>query len=57
MVDFRAVFDVLTKAKYSGWLVQEAEQDPRVAHPATYAELGRAHMAQLCAGAKLKLAA
>jgi hypothetical protein len=37
--------------------VQEVEQDPRVAHPASYAALGRAHLAQLCAGAKLKLAA
>ena len=45
MVDFAAVFDILAKAKYSGWMVQEAEQDPRVAHPATYAELGCAHMA------------
>jgi inosose dehydratase len=57
LVDFKSVFDVLAKAKYSGWLVQEAEQDPRVAHPASYAALGRAHLAQLCAGAKLKLAA
>jgi inosose dehydratase len=57
MVNFPAVFDILAKAKYSGWLVQEAEQDPRVAHPATYAELGRAHMAATAAGAKLKLAA
>jgi inosose dehydratase len=57
LVDFKGVFDILAKAKYSGWLVQEAEQDPRVAHPASYAALGRAHMAQLCAGAKLKLAA
>ena len=57
LVDFKSVFDILAQAKYSGWLVQEAEQDPRVAHPASYAALGRAHMAQLCAGAKLKLAA
>ena len=57
MVDFPAVFDILAKARYGGWLVQEAEQDPRVAHPATYAELGCAHMAQLCGKAKLKLAA
>ena len=57
LVDFKSVFDILAKAKYSGWLVQEAEQDPRVAHPASYAALGRAHMAQLCAGAKMKLAA
>ena len=57
LVDFKAVFDILSKAKYDGWLVQEAEQDPRVAHPASYAALGRAHLAELCAGAKLKLAA
>lgn len=57
LVDFKGAFDVLAKAKYAGWLVQEAEQDPRVAHPASYAALGRAHLAQLCAGAKLKLAA
>ena len=41
---------------YSGWLVQEAEQDPRIAHPLTYAELGCAHLKKLCAGGKLKLA-
>ena len=57
MVDFDGVFDILAKAKYSGWLVQEAEQDPRVAHPATYAALGRAHLAQLCADAKMALMA
>jgi inosose dehydratase len=57
MVDFAAVFNVLAKVNYSGWLVQEAEQDPRVAHPATYAELGCAHMARTATGAKLKLAA
>lgn len=57
LVDFRSVFEILSKAKYSGWLVQEAEQDPRVAHPASYAALGRAHLAELCAGAKMKLAA
>jgi inosose dehydratase len=57
LVDFKGVFEVLSKAKYNGWLVQEAEQDPRVAHPASYAALGRAHLAELCAGAKLKLAA
>jgi inosose dehydratase len=57
LVDFRSVFEILSKARYSGWLVQEAEQDPRVAHPASYAALGRAHLAELCAGTKLKLAA
>ena len=57
LVDFGSVFAVLAKAKYRGWLVQEAEQDPRVAHPASYAALGRAHLTELCASVKLKLAA
>jgi inosose dehydratase len=30
----------LNDAAYSGWLVVEAEQDPRKAHPLTYARLG-----------------
>ena len=57
LVDFKSVFEILSKAKYNGWLVQEAEQDPRIAHPASYAALGRAHLAELCAVAKMKLAA
>jgi inosose dehydratase len=56
IVDYKALFAILAGAGYSGWLVQEAEQDPRVAHPLTYAELGCAHLKKLCAGAKLKVA-
>jgi myo-inosose-2 dehydratase len=37
-VDFAAVLRELKG--YSGWLVVEAEQDPRKAHPLTYAKLG-----------------
>src|SRR5262245_54412728 len=57
LVDFQSVFDILAKAKYVGWPVQAAEQDPRLATPACYATRGRAPLAQPCAGAKLKLAA
>jgi inosose dehydratase len=39
-VDYRGVLAELAAAKYSGWLVVEAEQDPKVAHPLTYAKLG-----------------
>ena len=39
-VDFRAVLDVLKAARYRGWLVVEAEQDPAKAHPLTYARMG-----------------
>jgi inosose dehydratase len=56
MVDFKALLKFLASAGYSGWLVQEAEQDPRVAHPLTYATLGNQHLRQLCVAAGLKLA-
>ncbi|WP_116472650.1 myo-inosose-2 dehydratase [Zobellella maritima] len=39
-VDYPGVFRVLKEAEYEGWLVVEAEQDPSVAHPLTYATLG-----------------
>ncbi len=56
IVDYKTLFGILAKANYSGWLVQEAEQDPRVAHPLTYAELGCAHLKKLASGAKLAVA-
>ena len=39
-VDFKSVLSVLRRAAYEGWLVVEAEQDPSVAPPARYANLG-----------------
>ncbi len=39
-VDFAAVLAVLDRAEYRGWLVVEAEQDPAVAPPYTYAKKG-----------------
>jgi inosose dehydratase len=39
-IDYDALLAILKSAGYSGWLVVEAEQDPAVAHPATYARLG-----------------
>ncbi len=56
IVDYKTLFGILAKANYSGWLVQEAEQDPRVAHPLTYAELGCAHLRKLATGARLAVA-
>ena len=56
MVDYPGLLKILAGARYSGWLVQEAEQDPRIAHPLTYASLGCAHLKNVCATAKLKLA-
>ena len=39
-VDFRSVLSALRDAGYEGWLVVEAEQDPSVAPPARYANMG-----------------
>ncbi|OCA54158.1 myo-inosose-2 dehydratase [Photorhabdus namnaonensis] len=39
-VDYPAIFQVLKKQNYQGWLVVEAEQDPAIAHPFTYATMG-----------------
>lgn len=55
IVDYAKVFAVLSKAGYNGWLVQEAEQDPRVANPKIYAELGNAHLRKTAQGAKLRV--
>ncbi|MHA6260204.1 myo-inosose-2 dehydratase [Sporosarcina sp. CAU 1771] len=37
MVEMEEVFNVLKESNYKGWIVVEAEQDPRVADPLEYA--------------------
>jgi inosose dehydratase len=39
-IAFVPLLRLLCDAGYAGWLVVEAEQDPRQAHPLTYAQLG-----------------
>ena len=39
-----AVAAAAAEAGYAGWLVVEAEQDPRKAHPLTYARLGHSNL-------------
>jgi inosose dehydratase len=39
-IDFAALLDVLIQARYEGWLVVEAEQDPAVAPSYVYAKKG-----------------
>ena len=48
-VDYDAVLAPLAAAGYRGWLVVEAEQDPAIAHPMTYATLGHRHLAAVAA--------
>ncbi|GGD69943.1 myo-inosose-2 dehydratase [Lacimicrobium alkaliphilum] len=39
-IDYTAIFNALKECEYQGWIVVEAEQDPSIAHPLTYATLG-----------------
>ena len=39
-IDYKPLFDTLKKNSYSGWLVVEAEQDPKKANPLEYAKKG-----------------
>ncbi|WP_431285639.1 myo-inosose-2 dehydratase [Humitalea sp. 24SJ18S-53] len=50
-VDYPAVLKPIAAAGYAGWLVVEAEQDPALAHPLTYARMGHDNLARLAAAA------
>ena len=43
-IDFVPVFAALKKARYSGWMVVEAEQDPAKANPLEYAIKARSYI-------------
>ena len=47
MVDYRSVLQPIARSGYRGWLVVEAEQDPAVAPPLQYAQLGFRNLSAL----------
>jgi inosose dehydratase len=53
MIDWGALLPILKSVGYSGWLVVEAEQDPAVADPATYARLGFINLSRAAGAAGL----
>lgn len=55
-IDFLALLRLLRERDYAGWLVVEAEQDPRKAHPLTYARLGLQNLRSLAAASGLMVA-
>jgi inosose dehydratase len=50
-IDFGALLSSLSQADYTGWLVVEAEQDLRKAHPLTYARMGFGNLSRLARAA------
>jgi inosose dehydratase len=46
-IDYAQILRVLADANYSGWLVVEAEQDPKKAHPLTYATMGFTNLSRM----------
>jgi inosose dehydratase len=55
-IDFLPLLRQLHDAGYRGWLVVEAEQDPRKAHPLTYAKKGYDYLRATARAAGLQVA-
>lgn len=55
-IDFGAVTDKLKQMNYSGWIVVEAEQDPKKAPPFDYSQKGYQHIVDRCQAAGLAVA-
>lgn len=43
-INFDAIISNLIDKEYQGWIVVEAEQDPKKAHPLTFAKMGYSHL-------------
>lgn len=56
-IDFAAVAEALADIDYSGWIIIEAEQDPALADPRTFAQLGLRHLEAAAGVADLEYAA
>lgn len=54
-IRYNRLFKQLKESHYSGWLVVEAEQDPSIAHPLTYAKMGADNLKALCVESGLEL--
>ncbi|HTM28798.1 MAG TPA: myo-inosose-2 dehydratase [Rhodanobacter sp.] len=52
-LDYARIMSALNTIHYSGWIVIEAEQDPVIANPRAYAELGLETLKREAAGAGL----
>lgn len=57
VIDFQAVTDALHEMGYAGWIVVEAEQDPKSAAPYAYSKLGFENIVAACKVAGLDIVA
>jgi inosose dehydratase len=55
-LDYAAVMRALADIGYSGWIIVEAEQDPAIANPRQYGEIGLATLKKEAAAAGLRAA-
>jgi inosose dehydratase len=53
-LDFGSVTQALADIGYHGWIVIEAEQDPKLADPRVYSRLGLATLRRAAANAGLE---
>ena len=54
-IDYKPLFEVLKEKNYSGWLVVEAEQDPKKANPFEYAKKGYSYLKKTATKAGFKI--
>ena len=54
-IDYRPIFNELLKNNYQGWLVVEAEQDPKKANPFEYAKIGFNYLKKTTSECGLKI--
>ncbi|MDA9717697.1 myo-inosose-2 dehydratase [Candidatus Pelagibacter sp.] len=54
-IDYKPLFDILKKNSYSGWLVVEAEQDPKKANPLEYAIKGYKYLTETLNKSDIKI--
>ena len=54
-IDYKPIFNLLKKNNYSGWLVVEAEQDPKKANPFEYAKIGYKYLKNTCIELDIKV--
>ena len=54
-IDYKPILNQLKKNNYNGWLVVEAEQDPKKANPFEYAKIGYKYLSETLSRANIKV--